>query len=124
MKIYVSHSSKFDFENKLYHPLKNSYLMKENEFYFPHEIGKKVVNSKEIIKNSNLVLAEVSNQATGQGIELGWAEDAKVPILCIYEKGQTISSALEFITDTIIAYENEKDMIETINHFLKTIEKG
>jgi len=65
-----------------------------------------------------LLIAEVSLPATGQGIELGWADYAKTSILCIYKKGIQISSSLKFITDNFIEYENEENMISQINDFI------
>ena len=87
MKIYISHSSKCDYINKIYNPIKKSNLNKENTFFFPHDVNNKVINTKDVISKYDLIIAEVSLPATGQGIELGWADYAKIPILCIYEKG-------------------------------------
>lgn len=56
--------------------------------------------------------------ATGQGIELGWADYAKTPILCIYKKGTDISSSLKFITNQFIEYESVEDMIKEISDFI------
>lgn len=117
MKIYVSHSSEYDYKNKLYEPVKKSDLIKSNSFFFPHE--QKIINSKEVISNSDLIIAEVSIPSTGQGIEIGWADSAKIPILCIYEKGSKISSDLKFVTDKFIEYENEIDMVTKIINYLK-----
>ena len=74
--------------------------------------------AKEIISDSDLVIAEASLPATGQGIELGWADYATTPILCIYEKGSMISSSIKFITNNFIEYENVEDMINKINDFI------
>ena len=120
LKIYISHASKFDYINKLYNPIKESNLFNEHEFILPHD-GYKVINTKEIISNSDLVIAEVSLPATGQGIELGWADYATTPILCIYEKGSKISSAIKFITNNFIEYENVEDMINKIDDFINLI---
>lgn len=119
MKIYVSHSSEYDYENKLYEPIKKSRLMKSNIFFFPHE--QKMLNSKEVISNSDLMLAEVSLSSTGQGIEIGWADSSKIPVLCIYEKESKISSSLKFITDKFIEYENTEDMIIKITNYIEKI---
>ena len=116
MKIYVSHSSKYYYINKIYNPIEKSDLIKSNTFFFPHK--NKEINTKEIISNCDLVIAEVSLQTTGQGIELGWADYAKVPILCVYEKGAQISSALNFITNEFIEYENSEDMIRKVKNFI------
>ena len=117
MNIYISHSSNFDYINKLYNPIKNSNLFESHNFCFPHD-NNKAINTKEIILNSDLVIAEVSLPATGQGIELGWADYAETPILCIYEKGLKISSSLKFITNNFIEYKNVEDMINKINCFI------
>ena len=116
MKIYISHSSKYDYMSKIYNPIKNSNLIRSNTFFLPHE--NKVINTKEIISNSDLVIAEVSLPTTGQGIELGWADYAKIPILCVYEKGTKISSSLKFITNDFIEYEDINDMINKISNFI------
>lgn len=89
-----------------------------NTFFLPHEEQNKIANTKEIISNSDLVIAEVTLTSTGQGIELGWADYSKTPILCIYEKRTQISSSLKFITDQFLEYENTEDMIKKISNFL------
>ena len=117
MNIYISHSTKYDYINKIYNPIKNSSLVESNNFFFPHD-NNITINTKGIISNSDLVIAEVSLPATGQGIELGWANYAQTPILCIYEKGSKISSSLNFITNYLIEYESVDDMIKRINDFI------
>lgn len=120
MKIFVAHSSDFDFKNKLYKPLRESALNNKNEFILPQENGKEQI-TKNIIKNCNVVLAEVSLPSTGQGIELGWADIFNIPIVCIQEKNSNRSGSLGFITDIFIEYENPDDMVEKITKILKSI---
>lgn len=119
MKIYISHSSKYDYTKKLYNPIKNSNLVQSNTFYLPHEDKNKILNTRDVISNYDLVIAEVSLPATGQGIELAWADYSKTPILCIYEKGAKISSSLKFITKYFIEYENINDMVYKISNFIE-----
>lgn len=118
MKIYISHSSQYDYINKIYKPIKESNLMKENVIFLPHDDNNKVINTKKIIKESDLIIAEVSEASTGQGIELGFADCFNRKILCIFESGTKISSALKFITNNFIEYNNSKDMIDKINEFI------
>lgn len=121
MKIYISHSSKYDYKNKIYDPIKNSNLVQFNTFFLPHEEKNKIVNTRSIISDYDLVIAEVSLPATGQGIELGWANYAEIPIVCIYKKGKEISSSLKFITNYFIEYEDINDMIDKISNFIEKI---
>lgn len=121
MKICVTHATQLDFINKLYNPIKNSELYKNHEIFFPHDEVSKNINTKEIIKQCDLVLAEVSIPSVGQGIELGWADFVEKPILCIYQKGSSYSSALKFITNNFLEYENETDMVSKIQNFINGI---
>jgi hypothetical protein len=123
MKIYVSHKRRSNFETVLYNPLKNSVFAKEHTFVFPHENNPESFNAKELLANKkiDLVLAEVSEPATGQGIELAWAQQFDVPIICFYKSGSDISGSLKFLTDNFISYSDTDDMIKQIEEFIKTL---
>lgn len=120
MKIYVGHSRSYNYKDELYEPIKQSNLMKENSIFFPHDEENKTIATKTIIKESDLFIAEVSCPATGLGIELGFASDANVEILCIYKNGINPSGSLKFITDNFICYENEKDLIKKISNYISS----
>jgi hypothetical protein len=110
MKIFVSHSSGFDYKNRLYKPLCNSKINNSHKIFLPHEEGKDIL-TKEIIKNSDILIAEVSRPSTGQGIELGWANDYKIPIICIHLKDTKPSGSLKHLTENFITYENVNELI-------------
>lgn len=120
MKIFVAHSSNFDFKNELYLPLRNSPLNNIHEFKLPQENVYEEI-TKEIIKESDLVLAEVSYPSTGQGIELGWANVFNVQIVCIYKEGSRISSSLNKLTDRFIVYKDSEDMISKLTEEFKQL---
>ena len=119
MKIYIGHSRNYDYEKKLYKPILDSELSKEHEIIFPH-IGEKTFNTKSIIEESDLFIAEVSVPSLGLGIEIGRAEQIGKKILCIYKKGEKVSSSLKYVDAILIEYNDEKDMIDKIK---KEIEK-
>lgn len=118
MKIYVAHSSGFDYQENLYKPLKDSELNKFHEITLPHEKSTAQFNSKEYLKECDLVVAEVSYPSTGQGIELGWANLYDVLIICIFKSGTKPSSSIKSVTETFIEYENPIDMIEKLRDYL------
>ena len=119
MKIFVAHSSNFDFKNELYSPLRNSELNKTHEIFLPQEKSDIGPITKDIIKNSDLIIAEISFPSTGQGIELGWANIYGIPIICIYKNDAKTSRSLKKITDQFISYDNSNDMIEKLTSFIK-----
>ncbi len=118
MKIYFGHSKSFDYKEDLYRPIRESVLNSEHEILFPHETDK-FFNSKERIKNSDLMIAEVTYPATGLGIELGWAEMLGMPVLCVSKKGSKISGSLKVVTKYFIEYESSEDLIKNIEKFLE-----
>jgi hypothetical protein len=119
MKIFVAHSSNFDFRNELYLPLRNSELNRKHEIFLPQEKSDIGPITKDTIENSDLIIAEVSYPSTGQGIELGWADIFNVPIVCIYKEGAKFSNSLKKLTGDFIAYENSEDMIKKLRDFIK-----
>lgn len=107
MKIYVVHSTAFDYKKELYDPLRK---FTEFEFVFPHANDNEIKDSKKLMSGCEVVLAEVSHPSTGGGIELGRAECLNIPIIAIHKKGSEISSAIKFVTNTVVEYDDlEKD---------------
>lgn len=122
MKIYLTHSTNYDYTAELYQPLQQSSL-NDNEIYYPHEKGSEVNKSLDIIKSSDLILAEVSYPSTGQGIELGWADAADIPIICFYRAGSKISGGLYAICSDFIEYNSARDMIDMLESHINRFNK-
>ena len=119
MNAYVGHSNSFDFQADLYHPLKT---ISGHIFYFPHEQGSKIqFNSKELFqsKKCDLFLAEVSYPSTGLGIEVGWANNAEIPIVCIFKTGSKISNSLKMVCQKFIEYQDSQDLIQKLERDLR-----
>jgi len=116
-KVYVSHSKKFNFKNELYGPLKN---LNEINFIFPHEKSEKPKPSKNIIKSSSAVIAEVSYPSTAVGIEIGWADAFNVPVICLYKKNSKISSSLKIVSKNFVEYDKIEKILPEIEHILKS----
>lgn len=118
MNIYVSHSTSFDFESELYKPLRGNTLA--DTFILPHETSDLQYRVKELFneKKCDMVIAEVSFPSTGQGIELGWANDRGISIACFYKKGSVYSKSLTTISDTFIEYTESADLLEKIKKLL------
>lgn len=117
MKIYIAHSKDFDYKNELYVPLRDSRFNTEHEIILPHETDQ-FINTKKLIKNSDLLIAEVSYSATGEGIELGWADGFHIPIVCLYKEGAKPSRSLQVVSKTIVSYKDKEDMLSKIESFL------
>ncbi len=121
MKIFVPHSSSFDFRSELYIPIRNSPLNRIHEFILPQEKRREVI-TKDIIRSCDMVLAEVSHPSTGQGIELGWASILGIPIICIYKSTSKYSQALHYVTDRFIAYSSSSDLLVKVEEVIKGFE--
>lgn len=117
MIIQLWHARDSDFHNDLYIPLKNSSLFTEHEWLFPHD-GIASYSSRESLKTVDLFIAEVSQPATGLGIELGFASLYGKRILCISKKWAKIANSLKYVTKDFIEYENKEDMISKIEAYI------
>ena len=111
MNIYISHSGAYDYENDIYAPIKTSELAKTHSFFLPHEPDNLNVDAVDQLKQTDVLIAEVSLPSTGQGIELGQAYVANVPILCFYKTGSKTSGSLRFVTDKVIEYTDTEDLL-------------
>jgi hypothetical protein len=120
MKIFVAHSSKFQYETKLYAPLRASELAKTNEFIFPHAHGA-IWNTKHDVSHAGVVVAEVSLPSTGVGMELGWADSANVPIILIHEQGISEPPFTKYVTSTVIEYSSGDDLVAKLQRALKQV---
>jgi hypothetical protein len=117
--IYFSHSHHVDYENDFYKPLLESKLSSCYDLILPHGSLYDGVDTREILINSDYLIAEVSYPGTGIGLELGRAESNNVPIICFIKKGFKCSSSVKRSFE-VIEYSDSEDMIKKIeNIFLK-----
>lgn len=125
MIIYISHSSNFDFKNKLYIPLRKAILMQEYHFVLPHEEDEVQFPTKDFFESGqvDLVIAEVSYPSTGQGIELGWADALHIPVVCMYKLGNNISKALYTVSNKFVEYLDTEDMLNKLKTVIQHYEQ-
>ena len=116
-KVYFGHSSDIDY-NLLYNSLIGSSLYQTNDILLPH-LNEQNINTIELIKESDLFIAEVSKPSTGLGIELGIAHEYKIPIICIFKIGNTPSSSLKYIASRFKEYSDENSFLEIIKGFVE-----
>lgn len=86
------------------------------------EINKKMANfDLEQVKNSDILIADISSLSTGLGIELGIALTYKKKIIFCYEKNSKISTMITgtFYNSPFIEYEDIKDLENQLSKELK-----
>ncbi|WP_414838116.1 hypothetical protein ACK3SF_01810 [Candidatus Nanosalina sp. VS9-1] len=121
MDIYLAHSSSMDFREDFYRPVKESSISDEHSVVFPHE-DEGLFDSREFFREKcDLVVAEVSEASTGAGIELGWADEKSVPILCIHREEGNPSSAIKAVMENIVSYSRPEEIPEIIEEKIKEI---
>jgi hypothetical protein len=121
MKIYVSHSSKIDYQHELYNVLRNSDLAYNHEFLFPHERGLDLFPTKELFdaKGCDLVFAEVSFPSHGQGVELGWAYERGIRMIFSHKPEAKLSVVIPELSKEIFTYTTGQDLIAKLSNFIK-----
>lgn len=119
MKVYIIHSSKCDYQDELYRPIKESSLVKKHDFVFLYDETQSPGSTKKVIQDCDFVIAEVSYPSIGSGIELGWADAFNKPILCVHKKGEKTSQFISILTQKIFQYEDSKELINILETNLK-----
>jgi len=123
-KVYISHSSGFDYRKELYKPIHDAAWSKEHEVVLPHEHSDEQYDSRSEMRSFDLVIAEVSYPSTGMGIELGWAESIGIPIVALFKEGEKPSGSVRAVTDTFIDYESAEDLQEKLGLYLEAIARN
>jgi hypothetical protein len=85
VRIYIGHTSSVDFESRLYEPLLRSDAAGEHNLVVPHENSEETFGSKSLLSGDpDLFVVEHSKPSAGLGIELGWVETYRVPVVCVH----------------------------------------
>lgn len=119
MKIYVGHSTDFDYRRKLYEPLLESSLSEEHELVLPHKSEEFFESRRFLETECDLFMADVSQASTGLGIELGWADQYDVDIVCIAEEGSDPSAALKAVSEEVRFYSTPEELVELVKDLLE-----
>ncbi len=123
MKILVTHSSSFDYRKELYLLIRNSDLNNEYLFILSHEADIQVFTRPLMERREiNLQIAEISYPSTGQGIEMGWANVYKIPVISIYKKGSKYPGSVKLVTSEILEYSDNDEMINKLSKSIKNYE--
>ncbi len=117
MNVFVCHSDQFDFKAELYQPIQKSDLLTRHHFYFPHN-SDDLSNTLGLIKESDIILAEVSYPSTGVGIELGWAEVFGKRVICVYKSGATVAKSLSFVSHDFLEYRDGEELVRRLDQVL------
>ena len=118
MKVIITHSSDLDFETILYRPLMSADFWTDHEILLPQRTGLRAQITREMVRDADLLLCEVSLPSTGQGIEIGWATLFETPIICFHHADAKPSDALQFVCDTFFQYTDEGDMLSNIKDII------
>jgi hypothetical protein len=119
--IYISNSNSYNYESELYEPIRQAEFHKHRQIFLSSEPKNADINLKDILDKVDLMIAEVSYPSTGQGIELGRADAAGIPVVCFHKVGSRPSSSVRYITDQLYSYKTTPELIEMIT---REIEKS
>lgn len=76
-----------------------------------------ILEQHQAIKESDVVVADVSKPSHGVGMEVILARVIGKPVLCLSKRGSRISNTLRSATGTILEYDSFKEMEELLKTF-------
>ena len=120
-KIYLGHPKRIDYL-ALYEKIENDSVLKDYDIIMPHKESKANSNTREFYNNIDIFIAEVSEPATGLGIELGWAFDAGADIYCFSRENVKVAGSLKSITNHFITYSSLDDFILKLSNLLQSLQ--
>lgn len=108
-RIYFSHKRE---QAQVLYPILKDNCPDGRTYILPHENSEEPFPVKSYLQEGriDLVLAEVSYPATGQGIELGWANWCNIPIVCIHNSDK-VSGSLKVLSNVFVRYQNLDDFL-------------
>jgi hypothetical protein len=117
MKVYVSHKRKMADLDMFYKTIEHTSGF---EWILPHKFSDKPFDSKKLFesKGCDKIFAEVSEPATGQGIELGWANMLNIPIVCGFKAGTKPSGSLKLVASKFFEYTDFNDLATKLSGYL------
>ena len=121
--VLSSNENSINLYNKLYSFLDNTNF----QIYTPIDTMQFIGTDSErynkamnLLKETKLIIAEMSNVSTGQGMELQEAANLNIPILVIAKKGSKISGLVKGCKNVknILYYNKIEDIFNNINEFI------
>lgn len=118
MRVYIGHPKSIDYK-RLYQMIREDEELREYEIILPHEYDDNGANPREFYQTLDLFIAEISEKATGLGIELGWAYDDGVDIYCLCQMDKKVSNSVKVLTNNIYQYSDIEEMGVMIKEIIK-----
>ncbi len=116
MNIQFWHAREWDYINDFYVPLKHTFS--QHNFLFPHVEWEEAPNSRETLKQQDVFLCEVSYWSIWLWIEIWFASIYGTRIICMYKSWSSVSGSLKYVTDEIIEYKDNLDMLNKLKDIL------
>ncbi len=110
-KIHVVHSTKIENWKKIYKILRETNFLRNQEIFLPHET-KEVSNTKTMIKEADLIVAECTEITPGIAIELAWADAFAKDVIIFVKEDVEVNQYLKFFNFEIIRYFNESEIVK------------
>lgn len=108
--IFVTHSESFDYKKELYLPIKESKLSKDCNILYTTQFENFEV-AREVIRKVDFVFCEVTFPTIEIGIEMEWARNLKIPIICAAFKGGGISQDIHLMSYKVIEYGSSEELL-------------
>ncbi len=105
------------------HEIPTSHLAQSDVMENERELAPQDVYERDVnwVKNCDVLIAEVSVPSHGVGYEIGFALCMEKPVLCLHQKGRSVSKMItgnKTPALTVQAYENVQEAISQARLFL------
>lgn len=117
LKIYFIHSTKIDYKNLIYRSVINSQVCLKHELMLPYTEEYKTKYVKDLIKEADLIIVEVSNPTLALKYELNVVKKTIKPVLYLSLQNELPKNLIKLVPNIEYTSEN-KTYIQTIEDFI------
>lgn len=83
-----------------------------------------MVESLQLIRDSDIVVIEASEKGVGLGIEAGYAHAHSIPVVIIHREGAELSPTLVGIASDVFPHSSERELSPVAARILAMVESG
>ena len=116
--IYTIHSTKLNYKEEFYKPLLLSEICTAHNLILPLTDKYKTMYAKDLIKDSDIIIVNLTNSTFSVFIENNWAIKFQKPILYLIKENSKVNFLLNKYKKNAQIYQNTEQEKEIINAFI------
>lgn len=110
------------------HNVLTEHIIRDDVFEYETQFTANEIFNRDIqwLNNSSCMIADVSNPSLGVGYEICHALNRKIPTLCVFQNGSSVSQMIAGNNSSglkLFEYKNFESLFKEITHFIGSLDR-